>query len=368
MERELVKAVLANEALIALIGCDRAARAGVLDRAEPLLNQQQCRVVRLRSYGDQPLDLQTAMNQVVGQGSGGADRVERFFDAIALPVAQERHIVLLIENAARLTSDLVSYLALIGPTTVGQDLRLQIVLAGDPAMWDTLPRAGNLAVDRIETRIAVEAALPPGKALRLIEREPDREHDPEPPPPVPDFSSRPARVTSDRPPQTYGHEDLRQRLAQRHRRRERIGLFTSRLMAKVLTTVFVLTTIIAAVILWARLPELRAAVRHWAVPALQIVPAGSSTVTALVARGNWLLAKGDVVSARAVFENAAIEGSAAALTGLAKANDPRYLTDIGAHGVTSDAGLAIGLYQRAAAMGDRDATDRLSRLQASLKR
>ena len=358
MERELVKAILANEALIALTGYDRAARAGVLDRAEPLLNQQQCRVVRLRSYGDQPLDLQTAMNQVVGQGSGGADRVERFFDAIALPVAQERHIVLLIENAARLTSDLVSYLALIGPTTVGQDLRLQIVLAGDPTMWDTLPRAGNLAVDRIETRIAVEAALPPGKALRLIEREPDREHDPEPPPPVPDFSSRPARVTSDRPPQTYGHEDLRQR----------IGLFTSRLMAKVLITVFVLTTIIAAVILWARLPELRAAVRHWAVPALQIVPAGSSTVTALVARGNGLLAKGDVVSARAVFENAAIEGSAAALTGLAKANDPRYLTDIGAHGVTSDAGLAIGLYQRAAAMGDRDATDRLSRLQASLKR
>lgn len=98
------------------------------------------------------------------------------------------------------------------------------------------------------------------------------------------------------------------------------------------------------------------------------MPAGSSTVTALVARGNRLLAKGDVVSARAVFENAAIEGSAAALTGLAKANDPRYLTDIGAHGVTSDAGLAIGLYQRAAAMGDRDATDRLSRLQASLKR
>ncbi len=98
------------------------------------------------------------------------------------------------------------------------------------------------------------------------------------------------------------------------------------------------------------------------------MPAGSSTVTALVARGNRLLAKGDVVSARAVFENAAIEGSAAALTGLAKANDPRYLTDIGAHGVTSDAGLAIGRYQRAAAMGDRDATDRLSRLQASLKR
>ena len=65
MERELVKAILANEALIALTGYDRAARAGVLDRAEPLLNQQQCRVVRLRSYGDQPLDLQAAMNQVV---------------------------------------------------------------------------------------------------------------------------------------------------------------------------------------------------------------------------------------------------------------------------------------------------------------
>ncbi len=362
LERELVKAVLADAALIALTGYDRAARVSVLDRAETLLTQQQCRIVRLQSPGGQPLDLQSAMNQVVADGPGGADWVERFFDTIALPVGQERRIVLIVDDAQLLTNDLLSYLALIGPTTAGQDLRLQIVFAGDPSMWDKLPRAGNLAADRIETRIVVGFAAPLGQPLPVIEPAP------KPPPAVPDFSSRPVRVTADHPPPTYGHEGLRQRLSQRHRRRERFGLFTSRLVAKVLTTAFVLTMIFASVILWARLPELRAAVRHWAGPEAKTAPAESSAVTALVARGNWLWAKGDVTSARAVFENPALAGSAAAVTGLAKANDPRYLADIGAHGVTSDAGLAIGLYQRAAAMGDPEAADRLSRLQAALRR
>ena len=88
----------------------------------------------------------------------------------------------------------------------------------------------------------------------------------------------------------------------------------------------------------------------------------------MVARGNWLLAKGDVRAARAIFENAALSGSASAVTGLAKANDPRYLADIGARGAVSDATVALGLYRRAAAMGDREAADRLSRLQAAMGR
>ena len=259
MERELVKAVLADEALIALNGYDRAARVSVLDRAEALLTQQQCRIVRLQSPGGQPLDLKSAMNQVVVGGLGGADRVERFFDTIALPVGQERRIVLIVDDAQLLTSDLLSYLALIGPTTVGQDPRLQIVFAGDPALWDKLPRTGNLAADRIVTRIVVVGlAAPLGQPLPAIEPPP------KPPPPVPDISSRPVSVIANRPPPTYGHEGLRQRLAQRHRRRKHIGRFTSRLVAKVLTTAFVITIVFATVILWARLPELRAAVRHWA--------------------------------------------------------------------------------------------------------
>ena len=210
LERELVRAILANEALIAVTGYDRAARTAVLDRAQALLGWQQCRTVRLRSPEGKPLDLQSAMNQVVGPGYGGADRVERFFDEIALPVEDEQHIVLMVDDAQRLTSDLLSYLALIGPTTVGQDLRLQVVFAGDPSMWDKLPRAGNLAADRIETRIVVGLDAPIGQPLPLIEPLP------EPPPPRLLPKTPPRRVSP-----TDGHEGLRHRLAQRYRRRER---------------------------------------------------------------------------------------------------------------------------------------------------
>ena len=70
LERELIEAVLGGEAVIAVTTYDRPTRALVLDTAESQLTQQACRIVRLRSFGDQPLDLQSAMNQVVGQGGG----------------------------------------------------------------------------------------------------------------------------------------------------------------------------------------------------------------------------------------------------------------------------------------------------------
>ena len=368
MEQELVKAVLANEALIALTGYDRAARNTVLDRAEAQLSQQACRIVRLRAVDGQPINLKSAMDQVVGAGPGGADRVERFFDTIALPVGEERHIVLMIEEAHQIGSDLTSYLALIGPTTVGQDLRLQMVFAGDPIMWDRLPKSGNLAADAFTSRIVLYPPTPHPSEIVLPSRMAPVAHV-KPPPSVPDFSTQFQRAVDREPPPTYGYEDLRQRLALDQRRRQHVEMFTSRVVGTALSMVLCCALIGAGYAVWTKMPELRETVRHWVTAS-----AGPTThtetpsVAALVARGNWLLSKGDIGAARAVFENAALTGSPSAVTGLAKANDPRYLSDIGAHNVSSDATLAIGLYQRAVALGDREAADRLSRLQSTMRR
>ncbi len=369
LERELIDAVLAGEALIALTTYDRPTRALVLDAAEAQLTQQACRIVRLRSFGDQPLDLQSAMNQVVGQGGGGADRVERFFDTIALPVADERHIVLMIDDAARATSDLLSYLALIGPTTVGQDLQLQVVFSGDPTMWDTLPRAGNLGTDRIAKRIVVHQIDTGDHTLPKLEAWPE----PEAPAPLPVLRLLPEPESRNEPlpPPTDGYEGLRYRLAQQERGRVypefSAAQIAKRVIKRVALAATVILTIGISVAVVVKLPELRTAFRQVAPAGLGLQPGASPTVTALIARGNWLLQSGDVPAARAVFENAALDGSASAVTALAKSNDPGYLAEIGAHGVVADAMVAISLYRRAAALGDREAADRLSRLQAALR-
>ena len=57
LERELVQAILANEALVALTGEARPARAALLDRFQLGLRPYRARVVRVASPNDQPLDL-----------------------------------------------------------------------------------------------------------------------------------------------------------------------------------------------------------------------------------------------------------------------------------------------------------------------
>jgi hypothetical protein len=362
LERELVRAVLANEALIALTGYDRDARIALLDRAAARLTQQQCRIVRVCSNGGQPLDLKSAMNQVVGPGSGGAERVERFFDTIALPVGDERRIVLVLDDAELLTSDLLSYLALIGPTTVGQDLCLQIVVAGDPTMWDRLPRSGNLASDRIDTRLVVGVPVALGQPL------PKFEPPPEPSPPPRLLPAMRTKQAHRLPPPTEGHEGLRHRMAQRERQRQRRYIFTSRVAIKLASAIFTIVIVVGTAVLWAKLPELRTTVRQWIGPEPVVAASPSSAIAALVARGNWLLSHGDVASAQAVFQHAAMAGSASGATGLAKTYDPLYLADVGAHGAIADATIATDLYRQAAVMGDSEAAERLARLQASLGR
>ncbi len=345
MERELVRAVLANEALIALTGDDRPARIALLDRVEDMLRHNRCRIVRVASPSGEPLDLQRVMDRVVGFGQTGADRVERFFDAIALPVADEKHIVLMVDNADLLTTDFLSYLALIGPTTVGQDLRLQIVFAGPGAMWDRLPKAGNLSAERIAERFAMPTSPPPV---------------PEPEPiPIEAISLRPPRL-----PPTEGHEILRQQLAEQERMRQRRQRVTGWVLPKVASVASIAVIVIATVVLWVRLPELRVVVRGIVAPASVEKNDDSQAVAALLARGNRLLGTGDVFAAQNVFAHAASSGSGAAATGLAKTYDPAFLAEIGARATTPDLAIATAWYQRAMALGDREASDRLSRMQA----
>lgn len=338
LERQLVQAILTNEALIALTGDSRLARTSLLDGAASVLNQNQCRVVRVASPDGRPLDLQYVMDQVVGLGQNGADRVERFFDTIALQVARERHIVLIVDDAELLTSDMMSYLGLIGPTTVGQDLRLQILFAGNAAMWDRLPRSGNLAGARITARFAIEAAATSVPPVADV-----------PPPAAP-------------PPE--GHEILRRRLVGEQRRRESRQPFTSWFMTKIVATAALIVIGVATVVIWIRLPELRAMVRGVVAPELVHRAADSDSVAALVDRGNRLLGSGDVVSAQVVFAHAASVGSGPAATGLAKTYDPAFLAEIGVHGTSPDASIATAWYQRAAALGDSEANRRLARMQA----
>ena len=354
MERELVRAVLADEALIALTGYDRNLRSTVLDRAETQLLQHECRIVRVRAVDGHKLDLKTAMDQVVGPGPGSADRVERFFNRIALPVGQERHIVLIVEDAQTIGSDLLSYLSLIGPTTATQDVRLQIVFAGEASMWDRLPRRGSLAIDQILSRSTIGRNEPPRKILP--------KHEPEAPESEsPAATPLPKRVrpSGPQPPPAMGHEALRYRMAVQYRRQMRIHAFTAR-ATKILVVIVV---VFGSVILWTEMPELRTDARQWAANMLapRPPPPISATIAALVVRGNWLLAHGDVKAARSVFENAALSGDVAAVLGLAKANDPIYLAKIGLRNTGPDERRAMELYRRAAALGDREAIERLSR-------
>ena len=242
MQRELVHAVLANEALIAVTGQDRAARVSLLDRTVSLLTENQARVVRVGSPDDQPLDLQRVMDQVVGhaQGTSNADRVERFFGTIALPIGSEKRIVLIVDDAHTMTPDMLSYLALIGPTTAEQDLRLQIVFAGTDALWARLPRTGNLSGERIAARFTLDAARPVPRTAPARPVEPEL------------VNERLAESQA-----ADAHTALRRQLAQAFHQREARQVAARRIGLLVLTGLALIVVVGATVILWKRLPGFR---------------------------------------------------------------------------------------------------------------
>jgi len=94
-----------------------------------------------------------------------------------------------------------------------------------------------------------------------------------------------------------------------------------------------------------------------AVPA--IIPAGApvspADVSALLRRGDALLATGDIVSARLFYEQAAMAGDATAALWLGESYDSRFLAVAGLHGLHSDPALAARWYRRARELGASEA-------------
>jgi hypothetical protein len=109
-------------------------------------------------------------------------------------------------------------------------------------------------------------------------------------------------------------------------------------------------------------PEKAAAtIAQPAKPAL-VGEADGASAALLLARGNELLAAGDIVSARQFFSRAAESGAATAAAAMAKTYDPLFLGQIGAVGVRPDAARAVEWYRQAAKSGDVTATGRIERL------
>ena len=92
--------------------------------------------------------------------------------------------------------------------------------------------------------------------------------------------------------------------------------------------------------------------------------AGTQQVDALLARGDDLLATGDVAAARLFYQRAAELGSAAAATAVGQTYDPGVLELLRVRGTRGDAQMATEWYRKAIAAGDRQAEIRLKRLLA----
>ncbi|HEX7967834.1 MAG TPA: hypothetical protein VF502_06415, partial [Stellaceae bacterium] len=85
-------------------------------------------------------------------------------------------------------------------------------------------------------------------------------------------------------------------------------------------------------------------------------------VAELMARGDQLLASGDIVAARGFYERAAEQGSAPASTAVGKTYDPVFLEQMHVRGTRGDAGMAAQWYRKASAAGHTEADLRLKRL------
>ena len=95
------------------------------------------------------------------------------------------------------------------------------------------------------------------------------------------------------------------------------------------------------------------------------VPAFSGAeIAALLARGDWLFATGDVASARPLYERAAGAGEARAAVKLGETFDPAFLSRLNRRGERADPAMAVFWYRRARDLGASDAGSRLIRLEA----
>ena len=87
-------------------------------------------------------------------------------------------------------------------------------------------------------------------------------------------------------------------------------------------------------------------------------------IPALLARGDWLLATGDVASARLFYERAADAGEAQAAVKLGETFDPVFLDHPRLRGAPGDSGTAVFWYRRARDLGATEVASRLKSLEA----
>jgi hypothetical protein len=85
-------------------------------------------------------------------------------------------------------------------------------------------------------------------------------------------------------------------------------------------------------------------------------------VAVLLARGDALLATGDVVAARLMYERVAGSDSGPAALAMGMTYDPRFLANIGAQGIVADPEKALIWYRRAATLGSDVAVQMLRQL------
>ncbi|HYZ62146.1 MAG TPA: AAA family ATPase [Acetobacteraceae bacterium] len=111
-------------------------------------------------------------------------------------------------------------------------------------------------------------------------------------------------------------------------------------------------------------PEPQAAVGAGAPEPLTAKASPSAAVAPLLARGEALIAIGNVAAARLAYQRAAALGSGPAATATGRTYDARFLQQIGAIGVVADPEAAAAWYRKGAALGDGTAAPFLAGLQA----
>jgi hypothetical protein len=93
-------------------------------------------------------------------------------------------------------------------------------------------------------------------------------------------------------------------------------------------------------------------------PAQAAAPAAPApdpkVIEMLIARGNEMLARGDISAARLFYGRAAASGSAVAFTAMGRSHDPAVLEALGVRGIRPDPERAAFWYRRAAEAGGTD--------------
>jgi hypothetical protein len=96
--------------------------------------------------------------------------------------------------------------------------------------------------------------------------------------------------------------------------------------------------------------------------AVVLRPGDTARIDELIAHGRKMVQVGYVAGARGYYKRAAEAGSAAAAFALGATYDPMFIEQIGAQGIKPDVAQARSWYERAKALGDKDAERQLAEL------